>query len=45
MKNFWLDKKRKKEFDKKIEYINKLLMQFNIENCIKLNEEPWELDV
>lgn len=38
MKNFWLNKKEKKkeELSKKIEYINKLLMQFNYEDSIFL---------
>lgn len=38
MKNFWLNKKEKKkeELNKKIEYINKLLMQFNYEDSIFL---------
>lgn len=41
MKNFWLNKKEKKkeELNKKIEYINKLLMQFNYEDSIFLVNE------
>lgn len=38
MKNFWLDKKEKKqkELKKIIEQINKLLMEFNYEDSIFL---------
>lgn len=41
MKNYWLDRK---DLNKKIEYINKLLMEFCAEESIKLEEEKEYYD-